>query len=185
MKQRMKNGLKFAAAAIFAALVVAITVNGAVDFWMPQTELKDSAPPKEAAVPAIEPAALQMPLAKQPLPPPPLPGRPAAATTQPQWSQPLFDPKFDGPGIARGGPQNFTAPDFSNVLNQYAPLGKVLPPSLSVTGSDPAAVSIRPLFGGKSGGVEGGALDAAGSLPGAAGGAVGGVTSGASSLLKR
>jgi hypothetical protein len=180
MKQRTKNSFKYAAAAIIAALLVAITVNGAVDFWMPQADLK--APPKEAAVPAIEPAALQMPLAKQPLPPA-LPERPPAAA-QPQWTQPLFDPKFDGPGIARGGSQNFTAPDFSNVLNQYAPLGKVLPPSLSVTGSDPAAVSIRPIFNSKAGGVEGDALGAAGSLPGV-GNALGGAVSGAGSLLNK
>ncbi len=187
MTQRTKRGLKFAAAAIFAALLVAITLNAAVDFWTPQAELKaPPAPTKEAAAPAIEPAALQMPLTAKPLPAPPWPEPPPAKQAQPQWNQPLFEPKFDGPGAARsGGAQTFTAPDFSNALNQYAPLGQVLPPSLSLPGSDPAAVSIRPLFGGKSGGVESGALGAAGSLPGTAGSAVGGATSGASSLLKR
>lgn len=179
MTQRTKRGLKFAAAAILAALLVAITVNVAVDFWTPQAELKNPAP-------VIEPASLQMPPATQPLPAPPLPEWPAAAV-QPQWNQPLFEPKFDGPGFVRGtgGTQGFTAPDFSSVLNQYAPLGQVLPPSVSLPGSDPAAVSIRPLFGGKSGGVESDALGAAGGLTGTAGSTVGGVTSGAGSLLKR
>ncbi len=186
MTQRAKRGLKFAAAAILAALLVAITVNVAVDFWTPQAELKNPAPPKEAVAPAIEPTALQIPQPKQ-LPAPPLPQQPAAVPAQPQWNQPLFEPKFDGPGAARngGGAQTFTAPDFSNVLNQYAPLGQVLPPSVSLPGSGPAPVSIRPLFGGKSGGVEGSALDAAGSLPGSAGSTVGGAVSGAGALLNR
>jgi hypothetical protein len=184
MNRRTKRGLKLAAAAIFAALLVAITFNAAVDYWMPQAELKaPPVSPKEAAAPAIEPATLQLPLATQPLPAPPLSQRPAAAT-QPQWNQPLFEPKFDGPGVARsGGSQGFTVPDFSNVLNQYAPLGQVLPPSLSVTG-DPAAVSIRPIFNTKSGGVEGDALGAAGSLPGV-GSTVGGAVSGAGALLNK
>jgi hypothetical protein len=189
--QRTKRGLKFAAAAFFAALLVAITINAAVDSWTPQVELKNPpAAPKEAAAPAIEPASLQVPLTARPLPAPPWPEQPAAKQAQPQWNQPLFDPKFDGPGLGRngGGAQTFTAPDFSKVLNQYAPLSQVLPPSVS-PGSGPAPVSIRPIFGGKSGGVEGGALDAAGSLAGTAGstvgGTVGGVTSGAGSLLKR
>ena len=188
MTQRAKRGLKFAAAAFFAALLVAITINAAVDSWTPQVELKNPpAFPKEA----VEPASLQVPLAARPLPAPPWPEQPAAKQAQPQWNQPLFEPKFDRPGVARsgGGAQTFTAPDFSNVLNQYAPLSQVLPPSVSLPGSGPAPVSIRPIFGGKSGGVEGGALDAAGGLTGTAGstvgGTVGGVTSGASSLLKR
>jgi hypothetical protein len=177
--QRTKRGLKFAAAAILAALLVAITVNVAVDFWTPQAELKNPAP-------AIEPASLRMPPATQPLPAPPLPQQPAAVPAQPQWNQPLFEPKFDGPGAARGGSaQGFTAPDFSNVLNQYAPLGQVLPPSVSMPGSSPAPVSIRPIFNSKAGGVEGGALDAAGSLPGSAGSTVGGAVSGAGALLNR
>lgn len=181
MTQRTKRGLKLAAAAIFAALLVAVTVNVAVDFWTPQAALND--PPKVAVAPAIEPAAIQMP-ATQPVPPPPSPERSTAL--QPQWNQPLFEPKFDGPGFVRGGGSaGFTAPDFSNVLNQYAPLGQVLPPSVSVPGSSPAAVSVRPIFGGKSGGVESGALDAAGNLSGAAGGAVGGAVSGAGSLLNK
>ena len=183
MTQRTKRGLKFAAAAFFAALLVAVTINAAVDSWTPQVELKNPpAPPKEA----VEPASLQVPLAARPLPAPPWPEQPAAKQAQPQWNQPLFEPKFDGPGVAPsgGGAQTFTAPDFSNVLNQYAPLSQVLPPSVSL-GSGPAPVSIRPIFGGKSGGVEGGALDAAGGLTGTAGGTVGGVTSGAGSLLKR
>jgi hypothetical protein len=184
MNHRTKRGLKLAAAAIFAALLVAITVNGAVDFWMPQAELKESsAPPVSPA----EPATLQMPLAAQPLPAAPLPQQPAAASAPPQWNQPLFEPKFDGPGFARngGGAQTFTAPDFSNALNQFAPLSQIQPPSLSLPGADPAPVSIRPIFGGKSGGVESGALGAAGNLPGAAGSTVGGAASGAGSLLKR
>ena len=185
MTERSKRGLKLAAAAIFAALLVALTVNVAVDFWTPQAELSD--PPKAAVAPAVEPAAMQMPAITQPLPPPPSPERSTAV--QPPWNQPLFEPKFDGPGAARGGPQGgsqtFTAPDFSNALNQYAPLGQVLPPSVSLPGSDPAAVSIRPIFGGKSGGVESGALGAAGSLPGTAGGAVGGAVSGAGSVLNK
>lgn len=181
MNLRTKRGLKFAAAAVFAALLVALTVNVAVDFWIPQAELSD--PPKVAVVPAIKPAAIQMP-ATQPLPPPPSPERSTAV--QPQWTQPLFEPKFDGPGIARGpGSAGFTAPGFSNVLNQYAPLGQVLPPSVSLPGSSPAAVSIRPIFGGKSGGVESGVLDAAGNLSGTAGGAAGGAVSGAGSLLNK
>lgn len=77
MTQRAKRGLKFAAAAILAAFLVAITVNVAVDFWTPQAELKNPAPPKEAVALAIEPASLQMPPATQPLPAPPLPERPA------------------------------------------------------------------------------------------------------------
>jgi hypothetical protein len=105
---------------------------------------------------------------------------------QPQWNQPLFEPKFDGPGVVRGGgSEGFTAPDFNNVLNQYAPLVQVLPPSVSLPGADPAPVAIRPIFGGKSGGVESGALGAAGSLSGTAGGAVGGTASGAGSLLNK
>ena len=183
MNHRTKRGLKLASAAIFAALLVAITVNGAVDFWMPQAELKESsAPPVSPA----EPASLQMPLAAQPLPAPPWPQQPAAASTPPQWNQPLFEPKFDGPGFTRGGgaAQTFTAPDFSKALNQFAPLSQIQPPSLSLPGADPAPVSIRPIFGGKSGGVESGVLGAAGNLSGA-GSAVGGAASGASSLLKR
>jgi len=43
MTARTKKGLKLAAAAIFAALLVAITLNAAVDFWTPQAELKDPA----------------------------------------------------------------------------------------------------------------------------------------------
>ena len=166
--------------------------NGAVDFWMPQAELKDTpAPPKEAAAPAIEPALLQMPPAMQPLPAPPLPRQQTAASTPPPWNQPLFEPRFDGPGVAgsgvaRGGAaQTFTAPDFSNALNQFAPLSQIQPPSLSITGADPAPVSIRPIFGAKSGGVESGVLGATGNLTGTAGGAVGGATSGAGSLLRR
>jgi len=61
----------------------------------------------------------------------------------------------------------------------------VLPPSVSATGSDPTGISIRPLFGGKSGGVESGALGAAGGALSGAGSTVSGATSGASSLLKR
>src|ERR1700682_1649171 len=117
MNYRTKKGLKLVAAAIFAALLVAITVNGAVDFWIPQAELKDKfALPKEAAAPAIEPASLQMPPATQPLPAPPLPQQPTAASMPPQWNQPLFERKFDGPGVAGsgfargGGAQTFTAP---------------------------------------------------------------------------
>src|ERR1700730_6394618 len=188
MNRRTKRGLKLAAAAIFAALLVAITVNAAVDFWMPQAELKESSQPP---VSPAEPASLQMPLAAQPLPAPPFPQQPAAASAPPQWNQPLFEPKFDGPGVAgsgvaRGGGalQTFTAPDFSNALNQFAPLSQVQPPSFSLPGADPAPVSIRPIFGGKSGGVESGALGAAGNLSGA-GSAVGGAASGAGSLLKR
>jgi hypothetical protein len=114
MNLRTKRGLKFAAAAVFAALLVAVTVNVAVDFWMPQAELND--PPKVAVAPAIEPAAIQMPPVTQPVPLPPLPERSTAV--QPQWNQPLFEPKFDGPGVVRGGGSaGFTAPDFNNVLN--------------------------------------------------------------------
>jgi hypothetical protein len=186
MNRRARKGLKLAAAAIFAALLVAITVNAAVDFWMPQAELKDTlAPPKEAAAQAIEPASLQNPLATRPLPAAPLSERTAAEAAQPQWNQLLFEPKFDGPGMARGSSQGFTAPDFSSVVNQYAPLSQVLPPSVSATGSDPLLVSVRPIFGGKAGGVESGALGAAGNLTGTAGGAVGGATSGAGSLLNK
>jgi hypothetical protein len=193
MTQRAKTGLKLAAAAVFAALLVAITLNAAVDFWTPQAELKNPpAPVKEAVAPAVEPAALQVPLTAKPLPAPPWPEQPAAKQAQPQWNQPLFEPKFDGPGARSGGTQTFAAPDFSNVLNQYAPLGQVLPPSVSLPGSGPAPVSIRPIFGGKSGGVESGALDAAGglagtagSVTGTAGSTVGGAASSAGSLLKR
>jgi hypothetical protein len=183
MTHRTKRGLKLAAAAIFAALLVAITFNAAVDFWMPQAELKESSQPP---VSPAEPASLQMPLAAQPLPAAPLPQQPAAASAPLQWNQPLFEPKFDAPGFARGGgaAQTFTAPDFSNALNQFAPLSQIQPPSLSLPGADPAPVSIRPIFGGKSGGVESGALGAAGNLSGA-GSAVGGAASGAGSLLKR
>ena len=187
MTERTKKGLKLAAAAIFAALLVAITLNAAVDFWTPQAELKDPpAPVKEAAAPAIEPAA---PLTARPLPAPPWPEQPAAKSAQPAWNQPLYEPKFDGPGTARNGPQGgsqgFAAPDFSSTLNQFAPLSQVLPPSVSATGSDPTGISIRPLFGGKSGGVESGALGAAGGTLSGAGSTVSGATSGASSLLKR
>jgi hypothetical protein len=184
MTQRTKRGLKLAAAAILAALLVALTVNVAVDFWTPQAELKDPpAPSKEAVAPAIEPTALQMPLAQPPAPP--LPQQPAAASTQP-WNQPLFEPKFDGPGAARSGgsAQSFTVPDFSNTLNQL-PLSQVLPPSVSTPGSDPTGISIRPILGTKSGGTDSGALGAAGGIISGAGSAVGGATSGASSLLKR
>ena len=186
MTERTKKGLKLAAAAIFAALLVAITLNAAVDFWTPQAELKGPpAPVKEAAAPAIEPAA---PLTARPLPAPPWPEQPAAKPAQPAWNQPLYEPKFDGPGTARNGPQGgaqgFAAPDFSSTLNQFAPLSQVLPPSVSATGSDPTGISIRPLFGGKSGGVDS-ALGTAGSLTGTAGGTVGGATSSAGSLLKR
>ncbi len=181
MNLRTKRGLKFAAAAIFAALLVAITVNVAVDFRTPQADLND--PPKVAVAPAIEPAAIQLP-ATQPVPLPPSPK--GSTAVQPQWNQPLFEPKFDGPGFVRGtGSAGFTAPDIGNVLNQYAPLGQVLPPSVSVPGADPAPVAIHPIFGGKSGGVESGTLGAAGNLPGTAGGAVGGAVSGAGSLLNK
>ncbi len=186
MNRRERKGLKLAAAAIFAALLVAITVNAAVDFWMPQAELKDTpAPPKEAAAQAIEPASLQNPLATRPLPAAPLSERTAAEAAQPQWNQLLFEPKFDGPGVARGSSQGFTAPDFSSVVNQYASLSQVLLPSVSATGSDPLLVSVRPILGGKAAGVESGALGAAGNLTGTAGGAVGGATSGAGSLLNK
>lgn len=183
MNRRTKTGLKLAAAAIFAALLVAITVNAAVDFWMPQVELKESS---QTPVSPAEPASLQMPLAAQPLPAAPLPQQPAAASAPLQWNQPLFEPKFDGPGFTRNGgaAQTFTAPDFSNALNQFAPLSQIQPPSLSLPGADPALVSIRPIFGGKSGGVESGVLGPAGNLSGA-GSTVGGAASGASSLLKR
>jgi hypothetical protein len=184
MTARTKKGLKLAAAAIFAALLVAITVNAAVDYWTPQADVKDPAMP--AAVPAVELAPLQVPL--QPLPVVPL-NEEAAATPGQPWNQPLFEPKFDAPGAARsapqGGAQGFTAPDFSHALNQFAPLSEVLPPSISAPGTDPTGISIRPIFNSKAGGVESGALGAAGSLPGTAGNAVGGATSGASSLLKR
>jgi hypothetical protein len=180
MNLRTKMGLKLAAAAIFAALLVAMTLNVAVDFWTPQAELNE--PPKVALAPAIEPTAIQIPPATQPLPP----EQPTAV--QPPWNQPLFEPKFDGPGAARSGPQGgsagFTAPDFSNALNQYAPLGQVLPPSVSMPGADSVPV-IRPIIGGKSGGVESGVMGTAGSLSGTAGGAVGGATSGAGSLLNK
>jgi len=182
MNQRTERSLKFAAAAIFAALIVAIAVNGAVDFWMPQTELKDApAPLNEAVAPAIEPVTL----ATQPLPAPPLPGQPTSASAQPSWNQQIFEPKFDGPGFARGGrSQGFTIPDFSNVLNQYAPLSQVLPPSVSTPGFDPAPISIRPIFNSKAGGVEGGALGAAGNLSGA-GNAIGGTVSGVGPALNK
>jgi hypothetical protein len=184
MNRSTQRGLKIAAAAIFAALLVAMTVNVAVDFWTPQAELNE--PPKVAVAPAIEPAAMQVPATTQPLPPPPE----RSMAVEPQWNQPLFEPKFDGPGFVRGtGSAGFTAPDIGNVLNQYAPLGQVLPPSVSLPGSAPAAVSIRPIFGGKSGGVESGAMDTAGSLSGTAGGAVsgpvGGAVSGAGALLNK
>ena len=179
MNHHTKRGLKFAAAAIFAALLVAITVNVAVDFWTPQAELND--PPKVAAAPAIEPAAMQMPATTLPLPPPPE----RSTAVQPQWNQPLFEPKFDGPGFVRGtGSAGFTAPDIGNVINQYAPLGQVLPPSVSLPGADSIPV-VRPIIGGKSGGVESGVMGTAGSLSGTAGGAVGGATSGAGSLLNK
>jgi hypothetical protein len=115
-----------------------------------------------------------------------LPQQPTAASAPLPWNQPLFEPKFDGPGFARngGGAQTFTAPDFSNALNQFAPLSQIQPPSLSLPGADPALVSIRPIFGGKSGGVESGVLGATGNLSGA-GSAVGGAASSAGSLLKR
>jgi hypothetical protein len=186
MNRRTRKGLKLAAAVIFAALLVAITVNGAVDFWMPQAELKDpSEPTKEAAAPALESDSLQKPLAMQPLPAAPLSER-TADVAEPQWNQLLFEPKFDGPGVARrGSSQGFTAPDFTSVLNQYAPLSQVLPPSVSATGSDPLLVSVRPIFGGKSGGVESGTLGAAGGLTGTAGSGVGGAVSGAGSLLNK
>jgi len=178
---RARRGLKLAAAAVLAALLVALTVNVAVDFWTPQAEVK--APSAPAATPAIEPAALQVPAPMQP--PPPLLQQPAAAP-QPQWNQPLFEPKFDGPGSTRGasGGQAFTVPDFSSVLNQSAPLTQVLPPSISLS-PDPAPVAIRPIFGSKSGGVESGALGTVGGIVSGAGGTVSGATSGASSLLKR
>jgi hypothetical protein len=187
MNQRTKKGLKIAAAAIFAALLVAITFNVAVDFWTPQVEVKDpTAPSKEATAPAIEPASLQMPLTAQPLPAPPFPEQPTAASAQPQWNQPLFEPKFDGPGATRSGgsTQGFAAPDFSSVLNQYAPPSQVLPPSLSVTGPAPAPVSIRPILDTKAGGMDGGALGVAGNLPGV-GSTVSGAASGAGSLLNK
>jgi hypothetical protein len=187
MDQRTKKGLKLAGAAIFAALLVAFTVNAVVDFWLPQADLKDAVAPKEAVVPAIEPTSLQIPFAKQPSPPSPLPQTPATAS-QPQWNQPLFEPKFDGSASTRssgGGAQTFSAPDFSKALNQFAPPLQVLPPSISVTGRDPASVAIRPIFGSKAGGTEGDALSAAGNITGTAGNTVGGVTSGAGALLNK
>src|SRR5437762_5239113 len=153
MTQRAKTGLKLAAAAIFAALLVAITLNAAVDFWTPQVGLNEpAAPAKDAVAPSND--SLQMPLATRPAPASLLPEQ-QAATPPPPWNQPLFEPKFDGPGIARGNPQTgaqgFSAPDFSGALNQFAPFSQVLPPSVLAPGSDPAPVSIRPIFGGKSG----------------------------------
>ena len=178
MTARARRGLKLAAAAALAALLVALTVNVAVDFWTPQAELKVPAAP--AATPAVEPAALQVPAPMQPLPPPPLPQQPAAAP-QPQWNQPLFEPKFDRPVFTRGasGGQAFTVPDFSSVLNQSAPLTQVLPSSISLS-PDPAPVAIRPIFGSKSGGMESGALGTVGGVVSGAGGTVSGATSGAS-----
>jgi hypothetical protein len=169
-------------------LLVAITFNAAVDFWTPQAELKDLVAPKEAVAPAIEPTSLQVPLATRPLPAPPLPQQPATASAQPQWNQPLFEPKFDGPAAARssgGGAQTFSAPDFGKALNQFAPLSQVLPPSVSVPGSDPTGISIRPIFSGKSGGVESGGLGDAGGVVSGAGSTVGGAASSANTLLKR
>src|SRR6185295_8170876 len=96
MTDRTKKGLKFAAAAIFALLLVAITINGAVDYWMPQADLKDPS----LLMPAPEPAALQIPEPARPLPST-LPEQPAATATQPPWNQPMFEPKFDGPGFTR------------------------------------------------------------------------------------
>src|SRR5258706_11287239 len=95
MNRSTQRGLKIAAAAIFAALLVAMTVNVAVDFWMPQAELND--PPKVAVAPAIEPAAIQMPATTQPLPPP----SERSMAAQPQWNHPIFAPKFDWPGLVR------------------------------------------------------------------------------------
>ena len=55
MTERTKRGLKLAAAAIFAALLVAITFNAAVDFWTPQAAPGD--PSGRAGVPS--PASLR------------------------------------------------------------------------------------------------------------------------------
>jgi hypothetical protein len=189
MNQRTKKGLKLAAAVAFAVLLVAITFNVAVDFWTPQAELKDPVAPKEAVSPAIEPTSLQVPLATRPLPAPPLPQRPTTASAQPPWNEPLFEPKFDGPAAARGssgGAQTFSAPDFGKAaLNQFAPLSQVLPPSVSVPGSNPTGISIRPIFSGKSGGVESGGLGAADGVVSGTGSTVSGAASSASTLLKR
>ncbi|HLL27626.1 MAG TPA: hypothetical protein VKT73_08245 [Xanthobacteraceae bacterium] len=188
MTARAKKSLKFAAAAIFAAFLVAITVNAAVDYWMPQAGLKEPAMP--SVTPPVDPAALQMPTT-QPLPAAPLPEQDAAIPAEPQWNQPLFEPKFDGPGwttpggTRSGGTQGFATPDFSKVLNQFAPQSQVLPPSIEAPGSNPMPLSVRPIFGSKSGGTEGGALDAAGGLPGAATGAVNGAVSSPTSLLNK
>jgi hypothetical protein len=176
MTTRTKRNLKLAAAAILAAFLVALTVNVAVDFWMPQVAVK-------APAPAVEPAALQLPPPAPPVAPMP---KEAAADPAP-WNQPLFDPKFGGPGIARSGggaPPSFAAPNLGNILNQAMPLTQVSPPSFAAPGADPAIVSIRPIFNGKAGGVEGGAGTLGGALS-TGSGTVSGATSGAGSLLKR
>ena len=185
MSENAKRNLKIAAGVAVAVLLIAITVNGAVDFWSPQVEVKTLAAP---SAPPVEPAALQMPPVSQPLPAAPLTER--EASTEPQWKQPLFEPKFDVPNYAPagrpgGGAQGFAIPDFSSTLNQFAPPSQVLPPLVSTPGSDPAVVSIKPIFNSKSGGVDSGIGGAAGNVPGTVGNAVGGVTSGAGSLLKR
>jgi len=183
MTESAKRNLQIAAGAVVAAILVAITVNSAVDFWSPQVNLKT---PPAPAVPAVEPAALQIPPASQPLPAAPLIEREASA--QPQWNQPLYEPKFDLPNYARGGPhgsQGFAVPDFGSAVNQFAPPSQVLPPLVSTPGSDPAVVSIKPIFNSKAGGVDSGIAGAAGNVAGSVGNTVGGATSGAGSLLKR
>lgn len=188
MTVRTKRTLKIAAGAIVAALLIAFTVNVAVDFWTPQAELKSPAV-REAIVAPVEPSTLQVPKPAEP-PAAPVLQQSTVAPAQP-WDQPLFDPKFDGPGLPRnsGSKQNFSLPDFSSALNPSVPLPQVAPPSFATPGSEPKVISIRPIFNSKAGGVESGAGGVAGdALSGASGavsGTVGGATSGASSLLKR
>jgi hypothetical protein len=183
MSPGTKKGLKIAAGTIVAALVIAFTVNVAVDFWTPQAELKTPAM-KDAATP-VSPSAMQVPKTAE-LPAPPAPQQTTAASAQP-WAEPLFDPKFDAPGLARSGGarQSYTAPDFGSVLKPSIPLSQVSPPSFVTPGSEPNVISIKPIFNSKAGGVDSGAAGAVGGTLSGASGAVSGATSGASSLLKR
>jgi hypothetical protein len=176
MNQHTKRRLHIAAAAILAALLVALTVNVAVDFWTPQADLR---PAQEAAVAPVDPATLNVPKPSE-TPAAPMPQQ-SVAPAQP-WNQPLFDPKFDGPGLPGGKQQSYSAPDFSNALNPSIPLPQVSPPSVATQTAEPNVISIRPIFNSRAGGVDSGAV---GGVLSGAGGTVGGATSGASSLLKR